>query len=78
MVVIKVKGHLDDDDADNEDNDDNADNDGKHHLVEVVIRAKDWSDTDGSLLTSSWLGGGRGVALQSLLHRQSNLPLWCC
>ena len=32
------------------------DYDGEHNLVEVVVRAKDWSDTDGSFVISRLLG----------------------
>ena len=32
------------------------DYDGEHNLVEVVVRAKDWSDTDSSFVISRLLG----------------------
>ena len=43
------------------------DYDGEHNLVEVVVRAKDWSDADSSFVISRLLGWR--VACQDLLHR---------
>ena len=43
-----------------------SDYDGEHNLVEVVVRAKDWSDADSSFVISRLLGWR--VACQDLLH----------